>query len=80
MLEGQLEVLIMKKEVEQTTSVCQNSHITLPSLLGHRLDELTCMGHCMQLEVLGRILDHFTLFLTTMSHVQCVTLQQEEQL
>ena len=80
MLEEQLEVLIVKKEEEQTTSVYQNSQSSLPSLLGYRLDELIYMGHYMQLELLGQIQDLFALFLTTMFHVQCATLQHEEQL
>ena len=46
MLEGQLEVTLIKKEVEQTTSVFQSSHNTPLTLLGH--------SYCMlegQLEV-----------------------------
>ena len=78
MLEGQLEVLIVKKEVEQTTSAYRNSHSSLPSLLGYRLDELICMGHCMQQEVIRQMLDHLAFL--AMFHVQCATLQHEELL
>ena len=80
MLVGQLEVLELKEEEEQITSVYQSNHSTLLSLLGSRLDELTCMGQFMRLEGLGLILDHFALFLTTISHVQCATLQHVELL
>ena len=69
----------MNEEEEQTTSVYQSSQSTLPSLLEYRMDELICMGGCMQLE-LRQMQDHFALFLTTMFHVQYVTLQHEEQL
>ena len=78
MLERQLGVIIIKKEVEQTTSVYQSSHSTLPSLLGHRVDEHTCMELSIRLQVV--IMAHFTLSMTTMFHVQCATLQHEEQL
>ena len=50
MLEGQLEVILIRKEVDQTTSVYQSSHSTLPTLLRHRLEEHTCMGLSMRLE------------------------------
>ena len=40
MLEGQLEVPMVIKEEEQTTSVYQTNHSILP---GCRLDEHTCM-------------------------------------
>ena len=81
MLEGQLEVFIVNKEEEQTTSVYQSSHSTLPSLLGHRVDEHTCMGLSIRLEALTLwTLDHFILLLNIMFHVQCVTLQHEELL
>ena len=81
MLDGQLEVCILKKEVEQTTSVYQNSHSTLPSLLGHRVEGHTCMGLSIRLEVLTLwTLVHFILLLNTTFHVQCVTLQHEELL
>ena len=79
MLEGQLEVIGMSEEVEQTTSVCQNSHSTLPTLLGHRVDEHTCMELSIRLEQVT-LIAHFTLSMTTMFHVQCVTLQHEELL
>ena len=73
MLEGQLKVCILKKEVEQTISVYQSSHSTLPSLLGHSLDEHTCMELSIRLEVM--IMDLLLQSMTTMFHVQCVTLQ-----
>ena len=60
MLEGQLEVIIgTKGEVERTTSVYQSSQSTLPTLLGHRVQEHTCMGLSMRLDLLtlGK-LDH----------------------
>ena len=80
-LEEQLEVIILTQEEEQTTSVYQNSHSTLPSLLGHKVDEHTCMGLSIRLELLTLwTLDHFILSLNIMSHVQCVTLQHEKQL
>ena len=77
MLEGQLEVLILKEEVERTTSVYQSSHNTLPTLLGHREDEHTCMELSIRLEQV-MLIAHLSLYMTTMSHVQCVTLQHEE--
>ena len=81
MLEGQLEVLIVNKEEEQTTSVYQNSHSTLPTLQGHRLDEHSCMGLSIRLEVFTiATLAHLILLLNITFHVQCVTLQHEEQL
>ena len=80
MLEGQLEVIILKKEEEQTTSVYQSSHNTLPTLLGCRLDEHTYMGLSIRLEVVLVIMDHFVLSMSTMFHVQCVTLQHKELL
>ena len=51
-LEGQLEVILLQMEEEQTTSVYQNSHNTLPSLLGRRVQEYTCMVLSMGLELL----------------------------
>ena len=78
MLEGQLEVLILKKEEEQTTSVYQSSHSTLPTLLGYSLTEHTSMELSMRLEAI--LLAHFALSTTIMSHVQCVTLQHEKLL
>ena len=55
MLEGQLEVFLIRKEVEQTISVYQISHSTLPTLLGYRLEEHTCMGLSMRLEGITKI-------------------------
>ena len=77
MLEGQLEVNMVKEGVEQTASVCQNSHNTLPTLLGYRLDEHTCMVLSIRLEQV-MLTAHLSLYMTTMSHVQCVTLHHEE--
>lgn len=70
-------MLAMKKEVEQTTSVYQSTHSTLPTLLKHRrrMDEHTCMGLNIRLEQV-MLITHFFLFMT-MFHVQCVTLQHE---
>ena len=81
MLEGQLEVIILQMEEEQTTSVYQSSHSTLPTLLGRRVQEHTCMVLSMRLEVLLQemlVLVHLVLSMTTTSHVQCVTLQCED--
>ena len=78
MLEGQLEVSIPKKEEEQTISVYQSSHSTLPTLLGHRVDEHTCMGLSIRLQVM--IMVHFAPSMITMSHVQCAMLQHEKLL
>ena len=50
MLEGQLGVIILRKEEEETTSVYQSSHSTLPTLLVYRMEEHTCMGLSMRLE------------------------------
>ena len=50
MLEGQLGVIILTKGEEETTSVYQSSHNTLPTLLGYRLEEHTCMELSMRLE------------------------------
>ena len=81
MLEGQLEVGIIKGEAEQTIFVYQNSHSTLTTPLGYRMDEHTCMGQSMRPEVLNlKITDHLALLLNTMYHVQCVTLQHGELL
>ena len=80
MLEGQLEVCILKKEEEQTTSVYQNNHSTLATLLGHRLDEHTCMGLSMKLEEVIMLIVHFNPYMIVMCHVQCATLQHEKQL
>ena len=60
MLERQLELIIQKKEVEQTTSVYQSVHSTLPTLLGYRMDEHTCIKLNMRLEVPVRLV-HFVL-------------------
>ena len=78
MLEGQLEVGILKEEEEQTTSVYQSSQSTLPTLLGHRMEGHTCMELSIRLQVM--IMDLFALSMTTMFHVQCVTLQHEKLL
>ena len=79
MLEGQLEAVILKKEEEQTTFVYQSRHNTLPSLLGYRPEEEhTCMELSIRLQVL--IMAHFAPSMTTMSRVQCVTLQHEKLL
>ena len=78
MLEGQLEAIKIIEEVGQITSVYQSSHSTLPTLLGYRVEEHTCMGLSITLQV--GIMVHFALSMTTMSHVQCVTLQLEERL
>ena len=75
MLEGQLEVIILTEEAEQTTSVYQSSHSTLPTLLGYSLIEHTCTELNMRLEV-GQMA-HFLLFMSTMSHVQCVMHRHE---
>ena len=81
MLEGQLEVCIVNKEEEQTTSVYQNSHSTLTTLLVYRLDEYTYMELNIRLEVLTQLkMAHLILFPNTMSHVQCATLQHEKLL
>ena len=72
MLEGQLEVFIMRKEEEQTISVYQSNHSTLPTLLGYKLTQHTCMGLSM------RLIAHFTLCTTIMFHVQYAILQLEK--
>ena len=79
MLEGQLEVTSEKIEVEQTIFVYQSNHSTLPTLLGNKQVEHTCMGLSMTQEVLGR-LAHLGHSMTTMHHVQFVTHQDEKQL
>ena len=78
MLEGLLEVYIAKKVVEQTTSVCQSNHSTLPTLLGQQALEHTCMELNMRLEAM--LMDLFTQSLSTMSRVQCATLQHDKLL
>ena len=50
MLEGRLEVGGVKMEEEQTTSVYQSNQRTLLTLLGHRVEEHSCMGLSMSLE------------------------------
>ena len=76
MLEGQLEVIFgMEREVEPTTSVYQSGHSTLPTLLGHRVTEHTCMGLSIRQQMV-----RFALSMTTMYHVQCAILQHEELL
>ena len=78
MLEGQPEVFLLNKEVEQIIFVCQNSHSTLTTLLGHRVDEHSCMELNIRLQVM--IMDLFTQSINIMSHVQCATLQHEKLL
>ena len=78
MLEGQLEVLMLQKEVEQTTSVYQSSHSTLPTLQGQGVLEHTSMELNMRLEPI--LMAHFALSTTTMSHVQYAMLQHEKRL
>ena len=78
MLEGQLEVGIARVEVEQTTSVYQSNQRTLLTRLGHRVEEHSCMELSIRLQV--GIMAHFALSMTTMFHVQCVTLQHEKLL
>ena len=57
------------------------SYATETTLLGHRMDEHTCMVLSIRLELLTRrTLAHFNLLLNTMSHVQCVTLHHEKLL
>ena len=68
-----------KKEEEQTTSVYQSSHNTLPTLLGRREEEHTCMVLSIRLEEV-MIIAHFTQSMITMYHVQCATLQHEKLL
>ena len=70
MLEGQLEVINTKKEEEQTISVYQSSHSTLPTLLGRRVDEHSCMELSIRLEEV-MIIAHFIQSINTMSPVQC---------
>ena len=77
MLEGQLEVSIIKEEEEPITSVYQSSHSILPTPLGYRWGERTCMELNIKLEVIGQMTMDHSLLVITMSHVQCVTLQQE---
>ena len=79
MLEGQLEVFGMKKEEEQTTSVYQSNHSTLPTLLGRKVEEHSCMVLSIRPEVV-MIIAHFTQSMSTMHHVQFATLQQEKLL
>ena len=57
--------------------VYQSTHSTLPTLVEHRcrMDEHTCMGLNIRLEQV-MLITHFFLFMT-MFHVQCVTLQHE---
>ena len=56
-------------------------HSTPPSPLGLRVQEHTCMELNMRLDILLQeilVLVHLVLSMTTMSHVQCVTLQHED--
>ena len=78
MLEGQLEVIIVNKEVEQTTSAYQRNHNTLPTLLEPRLEEHTFMELNIRLDREQATMVHLFLYMTTMSHVQYATLQHEE--
>ena len=78
MLEEQLEVYIVNKEVEQTISVYQSSLSILPTLLGQVVLKHTCMELNMRRQAM--LMDLFTQSLITMSHVQCVTLQYERLL
>ena len=80
MLEGQLGAIGMNKEEEQTISVYQSSHSTLPTLLELRQEEHTSMELSIRLREEQATLVHLALSMTTMSHVQCVTLQHEKQL
>ena len=69
---------LIKEEEEQTTSVYQSSQSTLILLLGHRVEEHTCMGLSMRLEV-GEM-DHYDLSISTMSNVLFAMLQHEKLL
>ena len=80
MLEGQLEVIIVNKEVEQTISAYLISHSTLPMLLELRPEEHTFMELNIRLEGEKASMVHFLHSTTTMSHVQCVILQHEKLL
>ena len=73
MLVGQVEVGILRLEVEQTTSVYQSSQRTLLTRLGHRVEEHSCMGLNIRLEM--GTLDHLNLSISTMSHVLFAMLQ-----
>ena len=78
-LEGQLEVIMPKKAEEQTICVYQSSHSTPPTLLGHRVDEHTCMGLSIRL-LQVMLIAHLFLYMIIMSYVQCATLQHEKLL
>ena len=80
MLEGQLEVGLIQKEEEQTTSVYQSSHSTLPTLLELRQEEHTSMELSIRLREEQASLVHLTLSMTTMYHVQCAMHQLEKLL
>ena len=59
MAEGQLEVGILRLEVEQTTSVYQSNQSTPPTLLGHRVQEHSFMGLSIRPDLLSLVrLDH----------------------
>ena len=68
MLEGQLGVFGVSEVEEQTASDYQNSHSTLPTLLGHKVDEYTCTGLSMRLEQV-MIMVLFTQSMNIMFHV-----------
>ena len=78
MLEGQLEVGIIKEEEEQTTSVYQSNQSILPTLLEYRVEEHTCMGLSMRLQVM--LMVHFALSMNIIYHVQFAILQHEKLL
>ena len=80
MPEGQLVVIIVNKEVEQTTSAYQSSHSTRTTLLELRLEEHTSMELNIRLEEEYVSMVHLAQSITIMSHVQCVTLQHEKLL
>ena len=78
MLEELQEAILLREEEEQTKSAYQSSHNTPPTLLEHRVDELTCMGQSTRL-VMGMKLDRWVLLVSTMSHAQFAMLQHEGQ-
>ena len=80
MLEEQLEVIMVIAEVEQTTSVYQSNHSTLPTLLGCGADEHTCMG--LSIRQKAMIMVHFvpSMIIIILYHVQFAMLQHEELL
>ena len=76
MLEGQLELGMAQEEEEQTTSVYRSSHSTLPTLLGYRVDEHSCMELSIRQQAIKMV--HFALSMTIISHVQCATLRHKK--